>query len=318
MTATAFSHLSTLADPTRARLLLALDGHELTVGELVAALQLPQSTVSRHLKHLGDDGWVISRPDGTARYYRKVPDLLGSAEHLWQVVRGDLALSPGTAADQERVLAVVAERRRRGREFFATETGSWEGVRRELFGRGADLVLLASLVDPDAEVGDFGCGDGRLTTVLAEHVHRVVAVDASPEMLASARDRAGARTNVEWRLADLEHLPVEAGSLDLAILSLVLAYLPEPGRVMAEAARTLKPGGRLVVMDMVPHERDELRRSMGHAWSGFPAAQVREWMRDAGLENVRVRAVPADPEAKGPGLFVAHGTRGQEDKRVRG
>jgi ArsR family transcriptional regulator len=316
MTATAFSHLSTLADPTRARLLLALDGHELTVGELVAALQLPQSTVSRHLKHLGDDGWVTSRPDGTARYYRKVPDLLGSAEQLWQVVRGDLDLSPRSASDLQRVLAVVAERSRRSREFFATETGSWQGVRRELFGGGADLALMATLLDPDIEVGDFGCGDGRLTTVLADHVRRVVAVDASSEMLAAARARAGARPNVEWHLADLGHLPVAAGSLDLAVLSLVLAYLPEPGRVVAEAARTLKPGGRLVVMDMLPHERDELRRSLGHAWSGFPEAQVREWMFRAGVGEARIRAVPADPEAKGPGLFVATGKRHQGSNAV--
>jgi ArsR family transcriptional regulator len=168
---------------------------------------------------------------------------------------------------------------------------------------------MASLVDPGLDVGDFGCGDGRLTTMLADHVHRVVAVDASAEMLAAARERAGVRPNVEWHQADLEHLPVAAASLDLAVLSLVLAYLPEPGRVMAEAARTLKPGGRLVVMDTGPHDREELRRSLGHAWSGFPEGQVREWMLRAGVGDVRIRAVPADPEARGPGLFVATGKR---------
>ena len=309
MTTAAFSHLSTLADPTRARLLLALDGHELSVGELVAALQLPQSTVSRHLKLLGDDGWVTSRADGTSRFYRKVSDAGSWPEQLWEVVRRDMDSSAGAAADLSRVAAVVAERRQRSREFFSSEAGRWQDHRSELFGRGTDLNLLAALVNPDADVGDFGCGDGKLTALLADQVRRVVAVDGSQEMLAAARERVGERPNVQWRLADLERLPVRDGELDLAILSLVLHYLPEPGVVLAEAARTLKPGGRLVVMDMVPHDREELRRSMGHAWSGFAERQLREWMTAAGLEEIRHRPLSPDPEAKGPGLFVAQGTK---------
>jgi SAM-dependent methyltransferase len=310
MTAAAFSHLSTLADPTRARLLLALDGHELSVGELVAALQLPQSTVSRHLKLLGDDGWVTSRADGTSRFYRKVIDAGLWPEQLWEVVRRDMETSASAASDRNRVTAVVAERRQRSREFFSSAAGSWQDHRRELFGRATDLTLLATLVDPAAAVGDFGCGDGTLTARLAEQVRRVVAVDGSAEMLAAARERVGEHANIEWRLADLERLPVVDAELDLAILSLVLHYLPEPAVALAEAARTLKPGGRLVVMDMVPHDREELRRSMGHAWSGFEERQLREWMTAAGLEGVRHRTLSPDPEAKGPGLFVAQGTKG--------
>lgn len=309
MTATAFTHLSTLADPTRARLLLALDGHELSVSELVAALQLPQSTVSRHLKLLGDDGWVASRADGTSRFYRKVSDAGHWPEQLWDVVRQDMETSAGAAADRRRVEAVVAERRRRSREFFSSEAGSWQEHRRALFGPGSDLTLLTALLDPMLAVGDFGCGDGRLTALLADQVRHVVAVDGSAEMLAAARDRVGERSNVEWRLADLERLPVTDRALDVAILSLVLHYLPEPAVAVKEAARTLKPGGRLIVMDMVPHDREELRRSMGHAWSGFDGAQLREWMTTAGLADVRIRTLPPDPDARGPGLFVAQGLR---------
>ncbi len=309
MTTTAFAHLSTLADPTRARLLLALDDHELSVGELVGALQLPQSTVSRHLKHLVDDGWVTTRADGTSRFYRKVAEVSASAEQLWDVVRSDIQASPESLADRARVESAVADRRRRSREYFAAESAGWEEVRQELYGRGADLSLLAAMVDPQLVVGDLGCGNGVLTELLAAQVRRVIAVDASAEMLTAARTRVGPRSNVEWHLSDLERLPMPDAVLDVGILSLVLHFLPEPGLVIREAARTLKPGGRLVVMDMVPHDREDLRRSLGHAWSGFEGALVQEWFSRAGLTEVRLQRLAPDVQAKGPALFVAQGRR---------
>ncbi len=310
MTVATLSHLTTLADPTRARLLMALEGRELSVGELAVALQLPQSTVSRHLKVLADDGWVATRPDGTARYYRMATDLGDRPGALWAVVREEMQGAEGVAEDRERVEAIIAERRTRSREFFSTVSGHWGEVRRELFGARSDLSVLASLADPDWAVGDLGCGDGRLTELLAPHVKHVVAVDASSEMLEAARDRLSGLVNVDLRLSDLERVPVETGTLDVAMLSLVLHYLSQPALVIAEAVRTLKPGGRLVVMDMVPHDREELRRSMGHAWSGFAASQLNEWMQDAGLAQVRICTLPRDPDAKGPGLFVATGRAG--------
>lgn len=309
MTLATLSHLSTLADPTRARLLLALDGRELSVGELAVALQLPQSTVSRHLKVLGDDGWVTTRATGTSRFYQKAPELSGRASQLWEVVRDEVATGPGAREDLERIAAVVADRRRRSREYFSSAAGTWDQVRTEMYGRAADQHLALALVDPDATVGDLGCGDGRFTALLAPHVRRVIAVDGSEEMLAAARARLSPLSNVALHRADLEHLPIDSGSLDLAFLSLVLQYLAEPGVAIREAARTLRPGGRLVVMDLAPHDREDFQRAMGHAWSGFREAQVREWLAMAGLTHVTCRLLPADPDARGPGLFVAHGRR---------
>ena len=305
MTSPASTHLNTLADSTRSRLLLVLERHELTVGELIAVLQLPQSTVSRHLKVLGDDGWVTSRADGTSRYYKTATSPGELAEKLWAVVRDDALETSAAKQDQSREASIVADRRRRSREYFSSVAGQWDEVRRGLFGSHIDLHLALAMVDPKTVVGDLGCGAGHLAALLAPVVAKVVAVDASDEMLAAARERLATFPNVDVRKSDLERVPIESGTLDLAILSLVLHYVAEPGSVLAEAYRVLKPGGRLIVIDMTPHDREELRLAMGHAWSGFSEQQIRAWLGEAGFSSIRQRDLPADPDANGPGLFLA-------------
>jgi ubiquinone/menaquinone biosynthesis C-methylase UbiE len=302
-------HLNTLADSTRSRILLVLERSELTVGELCAALQLPQSTVSRHLKVLGDDGWVSSRAEGTSRYYRieRVPD--SQADRLWSVVRDDVAGSSAARNDATRVQSLLAARRERSREFFATAAGEWESMRLSLFGSRIDLQLALAMLPPGLVVGDLGCGTGHLSALLAPHVRRVIAVDGAEAMLASARARLEPRDNVEFRQGDLEQLPLDDAVLDVATLALVLHHVSEPGRAIGEARRALRPGGRLLVIDMLPHERDDLQQRMGHIWRGFAGDQVHDWMTAAGLSGVWYRPLPADPDAKGPALFIAGGTR---------
>lgn len=309
MTSPASAHLSTLADSTRSRLLLVLERHELTVSELCVILQLPQSTISRHLKVLGDDGWVTSRADGTSRYYRMLETPGEWAGRLWEVVRDDVNRSPTAIQDREREEAVLTDRRRRSREYFSSVAGRWHEVRQELFGHQVDLQLALAMLDPHATVGDLGCGTGHLSGLLAPHVARVVAVDASAEMLLAARERLAAYPNVEVRLSDLERLPIESDSLDIALLSLVLHYIAEPARVLAEAWRALKPGGRVIVLDMTPHDREDLRQAMGHVWTGFPEQQVRAWLGEAGFGDVTIGPLPTDAQAKGPRLFVARGRK---------
>ena len=308
-------HLSTLADSTRSRLLLVLERHEMTVTELCAVLQLPQSTVSRHLKVLGDERWVESRAEGTSRFYRisATPD--DWAARLWAVVRESVLATPMAELDRSREEAVLAGRRSRAREFFASVAGEWESVRVELFGARLDLQLALSLLEPDAVVGDLGCGTGHLSAMVAPHVAQVIAVDGSEEMLAAARERTHGLANVTLHLGDLERLPLADGLLDVATLSLALHYVPDPSRAVAEAARVLRPGGRLVVLDMMPHERDDLQQRMGHVWRGFSDAQVREWYTMAGLEQARYVPLPPDQSARGPGLFVSSARKGTHGAR---
>lgn len=305
---TALAHLTTLADQTRGRLLLALERHELSVGELCTALQLPQSTVSRHLRVLADDGWVSSRSEGTSRYYRTDAGRSAQTTRLWSVVRDDVIATPSAQQDALRVEAVVQERRKNASAYFSSVAGQWDQVRAEVFGQSVDLRVALSLLDPDSVVADLGCGGGHTAALLAPHVGRLIAVDASSEMLDEARVHLAAQPNCELRHGELERLPIDSGSIDLAVLSLVLLYVPEPRRVVVEAARTLRAGGRLVIIDMLSHDRDELARQMGHVWRGFSSQQVAEWFAAAGLPRVRYAILPADPQARGPALFSAVGS----------
>ncbi len=311
--ATVFDRLSLLADTTRSRLLLALEDQELTVSELTTVLQLPQSTVSRHLKVLGGDGWVRSRRDGTSRLYRATLDRLEpSARELWSLVQAEVKDVPEARADAERLAAVLAERRSKSQEFFSTAAGQWDRLRRELFGERGEVAPLLALLDPDWTVGDLGCGTGRLSESLAPFVHRLVAVDDSGPMLEAARARLAPYENADLRSGRLEDLPLESRELDVAVLALVLHHVPEPPKALGEVARVVKPGGRVLVVDMQSHDREEYRQEMGHVWLGFPAERLEGWLEEAGFGNARFIALPADVEAQGPPLFTATATRRNE------
>jgi ArsR family transcriptional regulator len=306
-----FDRLSALADPTRSRLLLLLDRHELTVGELCSALQLPQSTVSRHLKTLADEGWVTARAEGTSRRYVMPGSSLDpAARRLWHLVRDQVGATTSARQDLVRAEQVLHERRTTSQAFFSSRAGQWDRVRSDLYGMRADLAPLGALLEPSSVVGDLGCGSGQTSAALAPFVQRVVAVDESSAMLAAARQRLVGCENVELRSGRLEDLPIEDASLDVAVLSLVLHFVVDPAAVFAEAARVLRGGGRLLVVDMEPHEREEYRTGMGHVWLGFSVEQLATWSEDAGFTQLRIVPLPPDPQAKGPALFTARAVRG--------
>lgn len=310
--------MAVLSDSTRSRALLALERNELTVSELCEVLQLPQSTASRHLKALADEGLVASRAEGTSRFYRMRSDAWDApARRLWGLVREQVAGTPAALQDAHRMEGVLSRRRTASQEFFATVAGQWDRLRGELFGRRADLHALLALLDPCWTVADLGCGTGHVAAALAPFVGRVVAVDASSAMLEAARRRLDGMKNVELRRGELEALPVGGAEADAATLFLVLPYLAEPQAALAEAARVLRPGGRLAVLDMMPHEREEYRQTMGHIWLGFSADQLEAWMEAAGLVQFRYRPLPAEEGARGPGLFVASASAPDEEPRER-
>ena len=302
--------LSALADITRDRLLLLVESQELTVSELCAVLQLPQSTISRHLKALADAGWVTSRAEGTSRLYSLAKaDLAPESRRLWLLVRDQIVDSPAAAEDHRRLQAVLAARRSKSQEFFSSAAGQWDHLRTALFGSTFHFQALAGLLDPEWVVGDLGCGTGPVTSALAPYVARIVAIDNSPAMLAAARRRMNGAVNVEFRRGDLEALPVSDGELSAATLTLVLPYLPAPARVFPEVARVLARGGRVLVTDLVAHSRESYRQQLGHQWLGFSGPQIVEWLESAGFGRVRVHMLPASADTKGPGLFVATGQK---------
>ena len=301
-------------------MLWLLDEQELTVSELCAVLQLPQSTVSRHLKTLADADWVSSRRDGTSRYYALEvnghssngngasarPDAIKTARaQIWSLTRAQLAERAGVDQDRKRLAKVLARRGETSQQFFATSAGKWDRLRVELFGDDFATRALVGLMPADWTVADLGCGTGAMLATLAPHVGRVIGVDASEEMLGAARTRLTGVANVELRRGSLESLPIDAGSVDAATMMLVLHHLPSPGAAIAEAARILKPGGRLLIVDMAPHDHEEYRRQMGHVWLGFSEEQVKRLLMQSGLSAARVMTLPPDEDAKGPELFAA-------------
>jgi ArsR family transcriptional regulator len=313
VTTAIFDDLTTLADATRSRMLLLLDRHELTVSELCTVLQLPQSTVSRHLKTLSDAGWVVSRRDGTSRYYTLSIEERGPhARRLWTLLRDQVGATAGADQDARRLKNVLARRQSKSQEFFESAAGQWDKLRADLFGSASHLQALPALVDERWVVGDLGCGTGQVACALAPFVARVIAVDRSGEMLQAARRRVRDMSTVDVKRGELEALPIADGELDAATLLLVLHHLPDPAAALSEAARALKSGGRLVIADMLAHDREEYRQQMGHVWLGFTEDHTRRLLDAAGFERIRIVPLPVNAAAKGPALFVATAIKREE------
>ena len=310
--------LAVLADPTRTRLLFALEREELTVSELCRILQLPQSTVSRHLKTLGDQSWLTGRREGTKRYYRMEMGELGATERrMWMLVRDQLAETATAEQDVARLQNVLEERVQTSTQFFSTTAARWDELRRELFGANFDSLALLGMARRDWVVADLGCGNGALSAMLAPYVDQIFAVDGSSSMLESARGRLQNHSSVTVRQGDLESLPIDDASCDLATLFLVLHHVAQPLRVLQEARRILKPGGRLLIVDMHTHDRNEYRTDMGHVWLGFAENDVQRMLKDAGFDEVVTQSLPPHSDAKGPNLFLVAADAPDQAQRAR-
>lgn len=256
------------------------------MGELTTVLELPQSTTSRHLKLLGDDGWLEAQRDGTSRLYRFAEHLSEPQRALWDVVRGNLDCTPWVRLDDQNLQQVIAARRSRSEAFFEGAAEHWDNLRDELFGSQLELAIVCALLSPATTIADLGCGTGRLSAALAPFVGRVWSIDNSEAMLAAAAKRLTSCINVDIRRGALEQLPLPSQSVDLAVMCMVLHYVPEPARALSEAARVLKPGGRLVVADIRTHEREDFRSRMSHVWSGFGEDQLKVWLTQSGLHPI--------------------------------
>ncbi|MGH7616521.1 MAG: ArsR/SmtB family transcription factor [Gemmatimonadaceae bacterium] len=306
MSANVLDRLSLLAEPTRSRILLLLDRHELTVTELCTILQLPQSTVSRHLKLLVDDGWLLARGEGTTRFYKMVANRLDNATRdLWTVVSSQYTVTGLATQDARRAESVLAKRRDRAQVFFLNSANAWDAMRTEMIGARTDLLALLHLLDPNWVVGDLGCGAGHIAEALAPCVARVIAVDESGPMLGAAKLRLADQSNVDLRTGTIESLPIDDNTLDVAVMFLVAHFITDPSRAMREVRRVIKPGGRLLIVDLMAHDRVEYVVQLGHVWQGFDGEQMKEWLSEAGFTSSRYRALPADPDARGPAMFVA-------------
>ena len=232
-------------------------------------------------------------------------ELDAAARRLWLLVREQVGPTPAATQDHRRLQAALAERRTKSQEFFSSSAGQWDRLRDELFGDRVHLGALAALADSDWVVGDLGCGTGQVSAALAPFVGRVIAVDSSAAMLQAAKRRLAGFDNIDLRRGELEALPIDDDRLDVAAMMLVLHHVPEPEKAVADVARALKPGGRIIIGDMLPHDRESYRQQMGHVWLGFSDDHMNRMLTDAGFGASASSPLTPDARAKGPGLFVA-------------
>ena len=300
-----------LSEWSRLRLLRLLESEELAVGELAAILQMPQSTVSRHLKVLLENGWVARRSEGTAGRYWMDPQLMNEEDaSLWMLIRSQMGDGPQILQDVHRLQDVLAQRRTDTVSYFGTIGSEWGVVRREMFGDSFTDEALLSLISHDWTVADLGCGTGELTARLAPIVRRIHAVDMSEAMLKAAKARLSDFENVDFHHGDLLSIPLEDGSVDAACSSLVLHHIVEVEHAIQEMVRIVRQkNGTVLIIEMMKHDREEYSRQMGHPHLGFEPMEVKGMMEDAGLDEVRYRVLTSRGEAKGPDLFVIVGKR---------
>jgi ubiquinone/menaquinone biosynthesis C-methylase UbiE len=310
-----FQWMACLNEPLRARLLGLVEQQELSVGELSSVLQLPQSTTSRHLKVLSDEAWLSSRRDGTSRLYRLCAEQFSPKQaQLWGLVK--TSITSHSVRDSRRLQRVLVQRQAESQAFFASAAAHWDRLRSELFGADLERRFLPALLAPDCTVLDLGCGTGRLAAAFAPFVKRVIGIDASVAMVDAARTHLQDHDNVEVHQAELQQLPVADASVDLALVVLVLHYVASPAAALREVGRVLRPNGRVLLVDMQPHEKDEHPSQMGQLWSGFTREQLSDWMAP-NFQNVAYSELEPDPSAKGPALFVCSATVKQAETGVQ-
>jgi ubiquinone/menaquinone biosynthesis C-methylase UbiE/DNA-binding transcriptional ArsR family regulator len=279
--------LRAAADPSRLRLLSACAQGEWTVTELTQVLAQSQPRVSRHLKLLADAGLLERVREGSWAFYRRAQTGTGArlARSLCRLLPGD---HPDLVLDRQRLAAVRAARQEAAAHYFAAKAASWDQIRSLYVDEAKVEAALLNLFTQQAprNLLDIGTGTGRILQLFAPQIGFGLGVDLSREMLAVARanlDRTSLR-NCQVRLADMYHLPLPDGGFEAATLHNVLHYADDPAAVLAEAARVLAPGGRLVVIDFAPHQLEFLRREHAHRRLGFADAEIAKWFAADGLE----------------------------------
>ncbi|MBC7950746.1 MAG: metalloregulator ArsR/SmtB family transcription factor [Rhodospirillaceae bacterium] len=290
--------LRAAAEPTRLRLLSLLAQGDLTVSELTHILGQSQPRVSRHLKLMCDSGLLDRFPEGAWVFYRVAAKGAGAelARHLLALLPND---DPTLALDQQRLDAIRAARAANAQDYFTENALRWDQMRSlHIDEREVEQALIKAFADREVhDLVDMGTGTGRVLEVLGPHVERGIGIDLSREMLAVARanlERAELR-HCMVRQGDITQLPLPAASADAVTIHQVLHYAADPAAVVAEAARVLKAGGQLVVVDFAPHGQEALRDQHAHRRLGFSDDEVAGWFRAAGLEPAGTTRLPGQP-----------------------
>lgn len=278
-----------LGDPTRLRIFALLRRMELSVGELAQVLGQSQPRVSRHVRILADAGLTARRREGSWIFLALAEDL--ATEPLFAAV-DSLLEGEWVEDDASRLAQVRAERAEAARRYFDAHADDWDAIRSLYVPEQQVEKAMAALLAgrPVGRLVDLGTGTGRMLEVFGGQAARAIGVDRSPEMLRLARAKlADAVPGAELRQGDLTALPLPDSAADTVILHQVLHFVPQPGAALAEAARLIADGGRMLIVDFAPHEREELRTRDAHQRLGFSDTQIETWLRAGALELVAVK-----------------------------
>src|SRR6202044_959036 len=287
--------LRAAADSNRLRILLLLKAEELSVAELQEILTMGQSTISTHLAQLKQAGLVEDRRTGKSSFYR----LMASNGNgvLSEILAEAAREAKEAAADQAAMRRVVKKRQDRMRSFFDSVAGrlgrdyvpgkSWKSMAEAL------LHLMPPMV-----IADLGAGEGAFALLLAQRAKKVIAVDTSAKMIEVGREQAHRHgvKNIDYRLGDMEEIPIGDGEVDLVFFSQSLHHALHPELALAEAARILVPGGRIVILDLVRHRFEQARELYADEWLGFSEADLESMLQNAGFINVEATVVDKEPE----------------------
>ena len=289
--------LRLLADPSRLRILLLLASEELSVAELQEILAMGQSRISTHLSQLKQADLVEDRRTGKNILYR-AKQQAGVFDQLLAVLRQGSKEIPEAAHDMAALKLILRKRQDRMRGYFDSLAGkfgksylpgrSWQGL--------AEMLLRLM---PPMTIADLGAGEGTFSQLLAQRAERVIAVDNSEKMVefGAALAKEHGVKNLEYRFGDLEALPIESNSVDLAFLSQALHHAPHPVRAVGEAYRILKPGGRIAILDLRKHQFEEARELYADLWLGFAEVEIESFLRKTGFRSVRTSVVHREAAA---------------------
>lgn len=289
--------LRALSDPTRLRIIALLERDELSVNELQEITRMGQSRISTHLGLLQDSGLIQSRRDGKRTFYRVVSDVGGKATEFGQLaIRGAKEL-PDYSSDQINLKRILGRRHEREQVYFNQVAGRFDRV----YGPGRSWQAFGHLllrILPPLVVADLGAGEGLLSELLARRCKRVIAVDNSERIVAfgAAKARKNNLKNLEFRHGDLQNPPIEAGSVDLAILSQALHHAEDPAKAVKSACGILKPGGQILILDLARHNFEQAHELYGDRFLGFPESDLHQWLEQAGFKRIEINVVAREEQ----------------------
>ena len=289
--------LRALSDATRLRIVALLEKGELSVHELQEITRLGQSRISTHLGLLQDSGLVQSRREGKRTFYRLNEASDESvAEFLKLAFQGAVEL-PEFTGDQINLKRVLKRRQEQAQVYFDQVAGRFDRV----YGPGRSWQGFGHLllrIMPPLVVADLGSGEGLLSELLARRCKKVIAVDNSEKIVAygAAKARKNGLKNLEFRLGDLQNPPIEAGSIDLVILSQALHHAADPSAAIAAACRLLRARGQILILDLLKHRFEKARETYGDRWLGFAESDLHRWLEDAGFRKIEISVVAREEE----------------------